>query len=542
VSTPTALKGRYFGPALAFDEDTEITFLVDGKEYLGALELEISVTKAGDRVYLLDWFFDPTLDLSGRNPANPGFVEVGDLLAEKAFIGVDVRVVLNGGQFLGATDFASFYKNYVAMTDLRGRVPPGASTPPLANAVLYDWTGAEMSGSHHQKAAVVMRGGVLKAFVGGIDVNPLMLDAPPHNARPIPPPPAVGVPWGWHDGGLMLAGAATAAVYQNFAHRWEEAATLPPSALFIRSPGSIPPVKLVVYAPGASISVPAAPPQSTSNPTPDTSVQVLRSRYRTKLDRPGARKQPWRTAGGGQLTEVHETLTKAIGAAQRYIYVEDQFLADHPPLPLLADDTNVWKIVDRLIDSRTPGFSLFPLLEAAVKRKVKVIMVGSGYADPGDLFTGEKNFVLNGQLARLAAVDPSLVAVWRLLQETVHTKLMIIDDEFAAIGSANIQARSMIAVDSELHVAIVSAGNTVQKLRARLWAEHLAIDYASAPPALVNALDDLTDALGMWRTSWGTAGRWFTAGNPAGFTPAKLVPGTPRTQVVRAYVGPGATP
>jgi hypothetical protein len=187
VSTPTALKGRYFGPALAFDEDTEITFLVDGKEYLGALELEISVTKAGDRVYLLDWFFDPTLDLSGRNPANPGFVEVGDLLAEKAFIGVDVRVVLNGGQFLGATDFASFYKNYVAMTDLRGRVPPGASTPPLANAVLYDWTGAEMSGSHHQKAAVVMRGGVLKAFVGGIDVNPLMLDAPPHNARPIPP-------------------------------------------------------------------------------------------------------------------------------------------------------------------------------------------------------------------------------------------------------------------------------------------------------------------------------------------------------------------
>jgi phosphatidylserine/phosphatidylglycerophosphate/cardiolipin synthase-like enzyme len=531
------LKGRYFGPAHAYDEETEISFLIDGKSYLGTLEREISGTSPGDRVYFVDWFFDPTLDLAGRKLGDPAFVEVGDLLAQRAAAGVDVRVILNGGQFLAAVNVASFFSNYQAMVDLRARVPPGASTPPLANTVLYDWTGAEMTGSHHQKAAVVIRGGVLTAFVAGIDVNPLMLDAPPHNARTIGTPP---VRWGWHDGGLRLVGGAATGVYSNFAERWEEAATLPASVLWVKS-GSLLPTR-VTYTPPAFVSVPALPAQPTVNPTPDTSVQLLRSRYFTKLNRPGARRQPWRTAGGGQLHEVHATLTKAIDAAQRYIYVEDQFLADHPALSPDVVDQAAWTLVDRLIEARTPRFSLFPLLEAAVRRKVKVIMVGSGYADPGDLFTGEKNTTLSRQLTELASVDQSLVAVWRLLQQTVHSKIMIIDDEFAAIGSANLQARSMIGVDSELHLAIVSAGATVQQLRAMLWAEHLSIDYASATPALVQALNDPTDAIGMWRTTWGPAGRWFTAGNPPGFTPATLVPGTPRTQVVRAYVGPGAAP
>jgi phosphatidylserine/phosphatidylglycerophosphate/cardiolipin synthase-like enzyme len=537
VSTPTTLKSRYFGPAHAFDEETEISFLIDGRDYLGTLEDEITKTLAGDRVYLVDWFFDPTLDLGGRKPGDAGFLEVGDLLAQRASAGIDVRVILNGGQFLASVNAASFFSNYLAMVDLRARVPPTASAPPLASSVLYDWTGAEVTGSHHQKAAIVVRGGVLTAFVAGIDINPLMLDAPPHNARAIGSPLVL---WGWHDGGVRLVGGAATAVYENFASRWEEAATLPPSTLWVKSGFTFP--TKVTYTPPGAVSVPALAAQSVANATPDTSVQVLRSRYYTKLNRPGAGRQPWRTAGGGQLSEVHATLTRAISAAQQYIYVEDQFLADHPPLKPDFLDSAAWQILDRLIDARTPGFSLMPALQAAVKRKVKVIMVGSGYADPGDMFTGEKNIDLSRQLTELADVDPSLVAVWRLLQQTVHTKLMIIDDEFAAIGSANLQARSMIGVDSELHVAIVSAGPTVQRLRAKLWAEHLNITYASAPPALVQALEDPADALGMWRRAWGSGDRWFTAGNPSGFTPAALVPGTLRTQVVRAYVGPGATP
>lgn len=540
MSTLTILKGRYFGPARAFDEETEITFLIDGSDYLGALEHEIDLTTANDRIYLVDWFLDPTLDISGKKLGDPGFREVADLLAEKALANVDVRVILNGGQFLAAINVASFFSNYLALVDLRERTPPGATAPPLANRVLYDWTGAEMTGSHHQKAAAVVRNNVLTAFVAGIDINPLMLDAPPHNSRPIGTPPVL---WGWHDGGVKLIGGAATAVYDNFTQRWEEASTLPPSVLWVKSSsGSVLPQR-VTYKPGGSASVPVLPKQTATTPDMDTSVQILRSRYYTKLNRPGNSVTPWLTAGGGQLSEVHATLTRAISAAQKFIYVEDQFLADHPPLEPDALDEAVWPIVDRLIDARTPRFSLMPLLHAAVRRKVKVIMVGSGYADPGDLFTGEKNTELGSQLTALSDVDPDMVAVWRLLQQTVHTKLMIIDDEFAALGSANLQARSMIGVDSELHVAIVSAGEVVRRLRATLWAEHLNIDYATAPQILKDPLDDYTDALGMWRSGWGAGGgRWFTPGNPSGFAPTALVPGTPRTAIVRGYVGPGAKP
>ncbi|MFF4128253.1 phosphatidylserine/phosphatidylglycerophosphate/cardiolipin synthase family protein [Microbispora rosea] len=537
MSTLNELVIRYFGPTGYYAQNTEIEYLIDGKRYLGALDAEIRATVKGDRIYLVDWFFDPTLDLGGRTLGDADFLEIGDLLAIKQQDGVDVRVVINGGQFLGSTNFASYRSNWTALTNLRGRVPPGGTTPPLMTRVLYDWTGADWSGTHHQKAALVMRNGVLTAFVAGIDINPLMLDDRPHNSRQIPPIGTPFVKWGWHDGGVRLVGSATADVYQNFAHRWEEAGTLEPADLWVRAGSG--PAKHIRYDPGVTSGVPALPTQTTATPTAGAAVQVLRSRYDTKLNRPGALKRPWLTAGGGPLREVYDTMRKAIGAAESYIYIEDQFLGDHPALPDAYDEL-VWRAADRIIDGRTPRFSLLPFLKAAAKRGVKIIFVGSGYADPGDLFTGEKNITLPRQLKELAAGNEDRIAVWRLLQQTVHTKLMIVDDEFASIGSANLQARSMIGVDSELHVAVVSTGTTVRDLRARLWAEHLNVDYDAATD-LRPSFDDVTFALGMWRKIWGNGVDWFTPDHPLGFTPATLGAG-PRTDIVRAYVGPGGSP
>jgi hypothetical protein len=195
------LKQRYFGSVPARDETTEVQFLVDGRRYLGAIAQEIELTGPGDRAYLVDWFFDPKLDLRGRAPDDPGFIETGDLLAQCAAGGVDVRLVLNGAQYLGAFGAPGYTTCYDAMVDLTARVPPGANAAPLAGRVLYDWSGAELSGSQHQKAVAILRGGQAIAFVGGIDVNPLMLDTAPHNSRILPgtTPP---VAWGWHDGGV----------------------------------------------------------------------------------------------------------------------------------------------------------------------------------------------------------------------------------------------------------------------------------------------------------------------------------------------------
>jgi phosphatidylserine/phosphatidylglycerophosphate/cardiolipin synthase-like enzyme len=534
------LKQRYFGSVPAHDETTEIRFLVDGRRYLAALWQEIEQTGPDDRVFLVDWFFDPRLDLRGRSPSDPGFIETGDLLAQRAAAGVDVRIVLNGAQYLGALGAPGYSTCYDAMVDLEARLPSGATSPPLAGRVLYDWSGAELSGSQHQKAAAIVRGGVTIGFAAGIDVNPLMLDAAPHNSQILPgtTPP---VAWGWHDGGVRLTGTAAADIYANFADRWQEAGTLPKSRLWVRNPdGRIP--RLVKYEPPAFTPVPPVTATPASNPTLRTSVQVLRSRYKTKLNRPW-KHLPWTTAGGGELLEVHETLVHAIQGAQRYIYIEDQFLADHPILPRWIHRP-LWAVVDFLIaHGWLRKFSLLPHLEDAMRRDVKVIMVGSGYADPGDLIPGPKNRELNPELRRIARANSDALAVWRAEDVTVHTKLTLIDDRFLAEGSANMQSRSMLGIDSELQVAIVDDGGSIGSFRAALWAEHLGLDYTTVTGQLKTALDDLDAALGMWRPSWGPGGGiWFTAGNPPGFTPAVLVPGVPRTRMVRGYAGPGTAP
>lgn len=533
-----SLKERYFGPATAYDQLTEVQFMIDGREYLGALAAEMELAAPGDRIYMLDWHFDPNFDIRGNMPGDVAYVEIGDLLVQRAAVGVDVRIVLNGAQYLGALGAPGYTTCYDAMMDLSTRRTEESITPPLRDRVLYDWSGAELTGSQHQKAFVIVRAGVTTAFVGGIDINPLMLDSAPHNSRSRSEAPSAL--WGWHDGGIRLRGGAAQQAYENFSDRWQEASTLSKSRLWVKGKKGATP-RLVSYTPPPYNPVPPWPASATSQPTPSTSVQVLRSRYRTKLNRPGNRKK-WITRGGSELLEVHETLQKAIKGATRYIYIEDQFLADHPELPGPIHSP-IWAAVDSIIDhGRLREYSLLPDLSDALQRGVNVILVGSGSADPGDLLPGQKNQTLNPELCRMAEKNSENLAVWRLEDVTVHTKLLVIDDRFAAIGSANMQSRSMLGVDSELQVAVVDQGSTVEQFRTRLWSEHLGLEYDALSTVLRNHIEDLGTALGMWRAGWGPGGgMWFTDNNPLGFSVATLDPGgAPRTRVVRAYVGPGS--
>jgi uncharacterized membrane protein YdjX (TVP38/TMEM64 family) len=62
----------------------------------------------------------------------------------------------------------------------------------------------------------------------------------------------------------------------------------------------------------------------------------------------------------------------------------------------------------------------------------------------------------------------------------VHSKVMVVDDEFVRIGSANLSRRSM-AVDSECDLAVEACGvprvrDGVRQIRNRLVAEHLGLD------------------------------------------------------------------
>jgi phosphatidylserine/phosphatidylglycerophosphate/cardiolipin synthase-like enzyme len=206
-----------------------------------------------------------------------------------------------------------------------------------------------------------------------------------------------------------------------------------------------------------SADVEPAPTQPAGR-APGTAVQILRSVGPWYIDSPvPSERRHYDAAPPEGVHEVYLTLVQAIGAARRYVYIEDQYFSEYP-----GGDRR---------------FELYTHLSAAAARGVKVIFVGSGTRDPAEA-APLINRTVNKDLQRMV-IDPlpptarRNVGLWRVEHLTVHTKLVLVDDGFASVGSANLYSRSMAGVDTELNAAMVTTGNDVRDLRVRLWAEHL---------------------------------------------------------------------
>jgi phosphatidylserine/phosphatidylglycerophosphate/cardiolipin synthase-like enzyme len=137
-------------------------------------------------------------------------------------------------------------------------------------------------GSAHQKLLIISHGGVLSAFCGGIDIAHRRWDQPPHPAG------------GWHDVQCYIRGPACLDLYKTFQERWNDR----------REPRNR-----------------KSPPPHIEDPPSDAPkvgthhVQVLRT-Y--------ANRQGYPFAPMGEFTARRACL-KAIGLAQRYVYIEDQY-------------------------------------------------------------------------------------------------------------------------------------------------------------------------------------------------------------------------
>lgn len=208
------------------------------------------------------------------------------------------------------------------------------------------------------------------------------------------------------------------------------------------------------------------------------------------------RNTPWLTLPRSGVHETVTTFRRAIAAAQRYIYIEDQ----------------AFDAVDEL----------FPSLVAALQRGVRVIALLPGAPDPGDHNGTVANLVLssevrNGILSRLTPAQQLNLSVWGLTATVVHSKLMLIDDQFLSIGSANFMDRSMNDTlrgdDSEATACIVTTGSLATDLRTDLWVEHLRAPGSSQRSEIA----DLTRSLGFWRSSWGTGLSFPTTSSPLRF-------------------------
>jgi phosphatidylserine/phosphatidylglycerophosphate/cardiolipin synthase-like enzyme len=158
----------------------------------------------------------------------------------------------------------------------------------------------------------------------------------------------------------------------------------------------------------------------------------------------------YKTLPNGEF-RILESYVRALHSAQRLIYLENQFLWAPELVSILAD---------KLRDPPRDEFRLVVLVPARAN---------NGQDDTA------------GQLGVLAEADDGhdrfLAATVRSLSGHrddplyVHAKVGVVDDRWLTIGSANLNAHSLLN-DTELNV-VCQDPELVRDTRVRLWAEHL---------------------------------------------------------------------
>jgi phosphatidylserine/phosphatidylglycerophosphate/cardiolipin synthase-like enzyme len=187
----------------------------------------------------------------------------------------------------------------------------------------------------------------------------------------------------------------------------------------------------------------------------------------------GTTRSPISFAPNG-LFEFRPALHAAIMAAQRYIYIEDQSFS--------AIEVMEW-INQRL----------------KVIPELKVIFVwGPDTSDPPTSFPHQA--ISNTLLAGVNDAN-ARIRVFQRKPLIVHSKITIVDDVWAAIGSANCMRRSLYT-DVELSVSVMEDSPTpfAKVLRKDLWGELCGLAGPEREPLL-----DLEASLAMVDQSWSTA-------------------------------------
>lgn len=309
----------------------------------------------------------------------------------------------------------------------------------------------------HQKSWLIDAGHETEiAFVGGINLNPRSMARPGH--------PGGG---GIHDAYVEIEGPAATDVHHNFVQRWNEASD--------RNAND------GTWGHGGNDELPF--PATASIGRGSACVQIQRNLhgdlYRNAHPAPGAASYP--VAGGER--SIRQQYLDAIEAARQTIYIENQALS-----------------VEAIVVA----------LKRALSRGVDVIMLLP--AEPEKWFTAARLrpdwAVFFEQLASLGQFDgfamcgiASLGSSDRREPIYVHAKLMIVDGEWATIGSCNLHSNSLEG-HSEMN-ATVWDRDFAQDLRRGLFHEHLGID--------TSLLED-REALALFRRIARENGRRLAAG------------------------------
>ena len=291
--------------------------------------------------------------------------------------------------------------------------------------------------SHHQKVVVVDD---RLAFCGGIDLTVHRWDTSAHRLEEPARVTPLGTPYGpYHEVQAMLSGPAAASLGGLARDRWRAlgAERLPPMNH------------------GARDLWPADLPADL------TGVDVAISRTM-----PGSEQQP-------AVRECEALFVDSIAAARRAIYMESQYFTND--------------VIGRTLGARLREPDGPEVIIVAPKEC-------EGWLEKNTM-GAFRDAVFRALLAadahgRLRFVYPAASRA-RNVPVFVHSKVMIVDDEFVRIGSANCSHRSM-GMDSECDVAVEAGGSAtvregIRRIRDRMLAEHLGMRPAAVSDEIARA-------------------------------------------------------
>lgn len=431
--------GGAASPLSVCTDGNTVKWIVDGKDYMRAWRDGLLALHGQPeaRFYHAGWRFERMKALGAGAPGGDTLEDIGDAKRR----GVDTFV-------LACSNLHCFRFNYPAIRHLRSR---GIRTAHLD-------TRFPLGGSNHQKFTVFRCATEAHAILGSVDISRTRWDSPEHLLWDANRDPKYGQQT--HDVSVGIEGPAVADLEWTFTERWNDL-----GAVFSR--GSI-------LRPEALIT-----PPSRFSGQGTHSVQVLRT-Y-------GIAKQftsySWASLGEFTIWASH---LNAIKRASECIYIEDQYFWPFGWPPGFAR-TGLTRDTD-----------IFYQLGEAMKRGVDVAVVTTGVPSGicRDSQKYHRDIGINYLYDIRAAGSPGDIVVAALQCDGgdiyLHSKLMIMDDEFVSIGSANIGRRSM-ANDGELQAGIVDeAGSFAQEFRAELMAEHVGL------PA--TRLTDIREAFDAFKT------------------------------------------
>lgn len=419
---------------LTFGNKLEI--IMDGYDSLTAIVEEMK--KATRFIWITASFFDvnlPLLMLDGQ-PTLLSFLEA------RGKDNIDVRILF------WTTNMRRFIEKTFSYHDESRDL---LKTQQIEN-IKMRWDEKNYTGCHHQKSFII--DGKI-SFCGGVNMEASYIDKCNH---PDPHPyrgyfkKAIST----HDYFTRVEGPATACIMANFVQRWNEAS---------------------LYISDITTAYPN-PAEADNRPYPDP-IQYEPSYYKPS-DGPYYNVQVLRTIEKGIYTEpipvsnwpeynirsgeksIWHAYIKAIENAEKYIYIENQYF---------------------YIDSRHYMDIIEALRDAATIRKVKIFIIVPGYR----MLDPMTHYITVAFLNYLRASDNVLImslASSNLINGTyqwndiyIHAKLMMIDDKWLTVGSANISHHSF-DYHTEMNISVwcdksARNENLIKDLRIKLWSEYL---------------------------------------------------------------------